>query len=273
MKTGKSSWLFRLLVAGLFTSGAASLLQGQIVSSPRLDRVEKEHFLRTAKIIRTRNLSTGTTNSERATLSDGRLTHDAHVQTIDKRTEINLRDSYRYNIAAYLLNEILDLNMVPVSVERKVRGHTAAVTWWADNLAMSELDRLDRKIEPPDRSIWNKQILIVRVFDQLIGNTDRNLGNLLITQDWKIWMIDHTRAFRIHKTLLKPENLTECDGILLARLRKLNEEDLLRQLRPYLRKSEIRALLARRDEIVGIFEEKIARSGKAEVLYEHLPTP
>jgi hypothetical protein len=33
----------------------------------------------------------------------------------------------------------------------------------------------------------------MRAFDQLIYNTDRNLGNLLIDGDWRIWMIDHTR--------------------------------------------------------------------------------
>ena len=39
---------------------------------------------------------------------------------------------------------------------------------------------------------------IVRLFDQLIYNIDRNLGNLMITNDWTIWAIDHTRAFRTY---------------------------------------------------------------------------
>ena len=38
---------------------------------------------------------------------------------------------------------------------------------------------------------------LVRLFDQLIYNIDRNIGNLMITNDWRIWAIDHTRAFRI----------------------------------------------------------------------------
>ena len=36
----------------------------------------------------------------------------------------------------------------------------------------------------------------VRVFDELIANRDRNIGNMLWTSTWKMWMIDHTRAFR-----------------------------------------------------------------------------
>ena len=39
---------------------------------------------------------------------------------------------------------------------------------------------------------------MLRLFDQLIANIDRNLGNLLIGNDWTIWAIDHTRAFRTH---------------------------------------------------------------------------
>ena len=239
-----------------------------------------EHFLLTAKVIKTRRLSTGITNSERATLSDARLTHDAHIQTIDeykpffrgrRATELNFRDSYKYNIAAYVLDKMLDLHMVPVSVERKVGGKTGSVTWWIDDFAMTERDRVKEKLHPPNPHIWNKQIFIVRVFDQLIHNTDRNIGNLLISKDWKIWMIDHTRAFRLHQTLPSPEKLTKCDRALLAKLRKLNEENLLQRLRSYLRKDEVQGLLARRNEIVRIFDEKIARDGEAAVVYNYLP--
>jgi len=36
----------------------------------------------------------------------------------------------------------------------------------------------------------------MRVFSQLVYDTDRNLGNVLISEDWHLWMIDFTRAFR-----------------------------------------------------------------------------
>ena len=147
----------------------------------------------------------GVTNSQRATLDDGQRKHDAHIQTVDisknsfqtlRGTELNFRDSYKFNMAAYELDKLLDLNMVPVSVERKVGGQQAAVTWWVDDAMMTELDRQKKKAQSPDLPSWNKQMYVCRVFDQLIYNTDRNLGNLVITKDWNIWMIDHTRAFR-----------------------------------------------------------------------------
>ena len=52
-------------------------------SPPRFSRAEIEEFLIKAKVVERRNLSTGITNSQRATLDDGRLKHDAHVQIVD----------------------------------------------------------------------------------------------------------------------------------------------------------------------------------------------
>ena len=189
---------------------AQDATETKVSSPPRLSRAEMEEFLMNAKVVERKNLSTGITNSQRATLDDGRLKHDAHIQIVDiqkasfqtaTRTEFNFRDSYKFNMAAYELDKLLELNMVPVSVERKVGGNMAAVTWWVDDALMTELDRHKKKMEPPDLKTWNPQMYVCRVFDQLIYNTDRNLGNLVITKDWKIWMIDHTRAFRTMKDL------------------------------------------------------------------------
>ena len=169
-----------------------------------------------------------------------------------------------------LLDKILDLKMVPVSVERNVQGKTAAMTWWIDDVLMDETERLKKKIEPPDQDRWNRQMYTVRIFDQLIFNTDRNLGNLVITKDWKIWMVDHTRAFRLLPTLRTPGNLQKCDRVLLAALRKLTLETLLEELQPYLTKQEVEALLARRDLIVQFFDKAVAEKGEQAVLYDYL---
>ena len=50
---------------------------------PKLSLAEKEEFLLNAKIIKQTNLSKGVTNSRQATLDDGKLRHDAHIQTVD----------------------------------------------------------------------------------------------------------------------------------------------------------------------------------------------
>jgi hypothetical protein len=108
---------------------------------------------------------------------------------------------------------------------------------------------------------------VVRVFDQLIYNTDRNLQNLLIDQQFRIWMIDHTRAFRMYAQLKEKKDLQMCDRALLARLRSLKAEEL-QTLKPYVTDPEIKGLLARRDKIVQIFDQLIKEKGEEAVLYD-----
>jgi len=201
----------------------------------------------------------------RATLSDGKFTNDASIQRIDFYRPIystpggvyvNFRDSYKYNIAAYRLAVLLDIDNIPPSVERGFGGSSCSYTWWIENVLMDEEERLKKKIEPPDALYWNEQMYVVRVFDQLIDNIDRNMGNLLITKDWRIWMIDHSRAFRPTEKLSKTEDLRKCDRKLLTSLRTLTREQLNRHLGKYLTKTEIKCLLARRDLLVRHFEQQ-----------------
>lgn len=230
-----------------------------------------------ADVVRTKGVSTGITGTKRATLSDGKLTHDASVQTVDiykasfqtdKGTELNFRDSYKYNIAAYRLDRLLGLHMIPVSVERSVQGHTGALTWWVDDVKMMEKDRFQKKMDAPDPAAWNDQMHQVRVFNELVYNTDANLGNLLITNDWRLWMVDFSRAFRLYKDLREPKNLTNCklDRRIYNALRSLNQQTLNEKLSDVLRDTEINGLLARRDRILAHFDQQIAQKGEPAVI-------
>ena len=278
MKTLSRSLLVLLLVS--FLTVPVELLHSQeqaLTVAPQLTRAEMEEFLLRANVVKRKGLSQGVTASERATLTDGRITHDAHLQVVDirknefdtpKGKELNFRDTYKFNIAAYRLDKILELNMIPVSVERKVAGNTAAVTWWIDDVLMTELDRYKKKTPPPFPVAWNHQKYTIWVFDELIYNTDRNLGNMVISKDWKLWMIDHTRAFRLMPELLNSKNLMRCDRKLLANIRKLDQETLIPVLTPYLTKEEIKSMLVRRDKIVKLFDTQIAEKGENAVLFD-----
>lgn len=272
-----------LLVSSLLIGSAVLFPQEQAAApSPKLTCEQMAEFLLKAKVLKSKPTSKGITNSMRATLSDGSLTHDAHFQTIDEAkqrfegtrgTEMNFKDTWKFNVAAYRLGVMLGIgNMIPMSVERRAGmpgGRVGSSTWWVDDLLMDEAARKKKKTEPPELDDWGRQMHIVRVFDQLIYNTDRNLQNLLITKNWKIWMIDHTRAFRLYTTLENPKNLEKCERKLLAALRQLNEEGLTRELRPYLNKMEIKGILGRRDRIVKFFEDLCAHRGEAAVLYDY----
>jgi hypothetical protein len=236
-----------------------------------------EQFLLHAEIVRTRSAQGGITNTQRATLSDGVLTHDAQIQTIDEAksvfkppngpTEYNFTDSYRFNVAGYRLAVLLGLDNVPMSVERRVNGKRAAVTWWIDDVMMDERVRIKKPVPSPDSNRTAAQIHVMRVFDELIQNRDRNLGNVLWTTDWKLWMIDHTRAFRMGQDLLNPKLLERIDRTLFEKIKALTRESVSAAAGSSLTGFEIQALLSRRDAIVKLFEAKIAEKGEAGVLY------
>jgi hypothetical protein len=235
-----------------------------------------ETFLLKARIVKMKDAGEGVTLSRRATLSDGQLTHDAHIQTVDiatpvfqagKNTEVNFKDSYRFNIAGYRLARLIGLDTVPMSVERNIEGKAAAITWWIDDVKMDEKARLKAKTLGPNPGRTTQQIQIMRVFDELIQNRDRNQGNIVWTSDWTMWLIDHTRAFRLGKDLLKPEQLTRCDRGLLDRLRAMTPESLAQAVGSSLTKEEQGAILIRRDRIVKHYEERIARLGEPVVLF------
>jgi hypothetical protein len=157
-------------------------------------------------------------------------------------------------------------------VVRRYHEKTAAFTWWVDDVIMSEEQRYAKKIAPPDTDAWNHQLYVVRVFDQLIHNFDRNLGNLLIDKDWRVWMIDHTRAFKIFGKLRAPENLgPRCERHLLEGMRRLDAPTLKTVMKDVLIPAQIDGLLARRDLIVAHYEKKIAEQGEDAVLYDLPP--
>jgi hypothetical protein len=245
-----------------------------------LTDAEQEEFLRTAKIIKATGAKKGVTNTSRVTMTDGKITHDAHVQCIDEAkqefktdrgTELNFKDTYKFNIAGYRLARLVGIQNTPVYIERKVAGKSCSVSWWVDNVMMDEADRKKKNIEAPNPEAWNNQIYILRVYDQLIHNVDSNLTNLLITNNWDIEMIDHSRSFRLSHNLENPKNLVKCERSLFANLRSLDKDVVMKQLVPYCTKSEVEAVMARRDVIVQFFDDQIKQKGEAAVLYD-LPT-
>jgi len=266
-------------IVGLWICSTLSSAQDQPAKGkPNLTCAEMEQFLRDAKVGRQRDITKGVTLPKRATLTsdDGRIVHDASIQTIHESkaafttlrgTELNFKDWWEFNVAAYELAKLLDLNMIPPYVERKVGGKSASLSWWIND-AMMEVDRIHKKLDSPDLDTWNKEMYTLRVFNQLIYNTDDNLTNVLISPDWHLWMIDFTRAFRMHKDLAQVKNLVQCDRRLLAKMKELNKEVLKEKMRRYLAGPEIDGMLARRDKIVKFFEDEVAKKGEAAVLFD-----
>jgi hypothetical protein len=240
-------------------------------------------FLTSARIVGSKPIGKGTTGALRLTLSDGTLTHDASFQSVDQQnTAENLRqgkkiagelrfvDAYRYNIAAWELARLLALDeMMPATVERSHRGQRGALSWWVDDVLMDEAERERTSAVPGNGGVQNfaRQRTIMDVFTEFVRDTDRNKGNVVYTKQWRVIMLDFTRAFRLEPELRRPDSLARCSRDLLARLRALVREDVARAVGRQLTGDEVNALMKRRDLIVQRFDALIAARGEASVLF------
>ncbi len=267
-----------LVWAPIATAAVLGARESAPVSSlAELTSEQKEQFLLHAKIGKMRGNKVGVTGTQRATLSDGTVTHDAHIQTVDEQkkkfrtargTEFQFRDYWGFNVAGYRLDKLLDLNIVPVTVERSVRGDKASVAWWVDGVMMNGVEFRERGFKAPASKRLKDQKANAWAFQQLIYNTDPNLGNVVIDEDWKGWIFDFSRAFRRWKKLDEPESLERIGRGFLDRLRQLEAADVKREVGRYLKSAELKGLLARVDLMVEHFERRIAEEGEAAVLIE-----
>ena len=242
-----------------------------------LTKEQIKNFLLTAKVVKSEQFNKGITGTSRLTLTDGTVTHDASFQGVDEHaplkqlptgTEVGFVDSYKYNIAAYRLAELIGMDdVLPVYVERKWKGNPGSLSWWLP-VKMDEGERRKKNLQAPDLDAWNNQMYRIRVFDQLVDDTDANLTNVLIGEDWKLWRIDFTRAFRSQKDLKDPQaNLVRCDRQLLEKLKTLDGKELAEKTKHYLDKDDVKAVMARRDKIVEHFQKLVAEKGENTVLY------
>jgi hypothetical protein len=266
-------WRTLILVTALFLTCARFLAASD---EPNLTKEQIREFLLTAKVVKSEHTRKGITDPWRLTLTDGTVTHDASFQAIDEHkatkqlatgTELGFVDSYKYNIAAYQVAELLGIeDMLPVYVERKWQGETGSMGWWLP-VKMDEVERHKQKLTAPDADAWNNQMYRIRVFNQLVGDTDINLTNVLIGEDWKIWRVDFTRAFRLHKDLKDPKDLVRCERQLFEKLKTLDGNEAVAKTKGYLTKDEAKAMMARRDKIVAYFQKLIAEKGETGMLY------
>jgi hypothetical protein len=247
-----------------------------------LDRAAQAEFLRTARVIRSRGLSSGVTSPYRLTLQDGDIVHDAAFQSIDERraqadfgargVEFNFADSHHFNLAAFVIAGMLGLDgMMPVTVHRSWNGREGTSTWWIDD-AFDERTRLKERRQAPNPVLWSHQMHKMRVFAALVGDSDRNLGNVLITNDWKLWMIDFTRAFRLWAELKYPADLPLVDRTLLMRLRALDADTVRKATAHCISPSEAAAVMKRRDALVAHFDRLVKEKGAGAVLYGAEPS-
>jgi hypothetical protein len=241
---------------------------------------DAEDFLRTAEVVAVRDLNApGVTRPRKVELSDGRRTAFAVFKTVDEHAmrkrfpdgsiELNFSDSFKYEIAAYELDKLLGLGLVPPAVARRIGRDLGSLTLWVEG-AVSEAERLQAKdSHPPDLFAWNNQIQTVRLFLELIHDTDyRNVNNLLVTSDWKIYTIDSSRAFRTTRKLQEEETLQRFSRRVLASLEALDRPTLDQRLGEWLDARQLDGLWARRNLILELAARRTAERGEAATLFD-----
>ncbi|TWI10652.1 phosphatidylinositol 3-/4-kinase [Lysobacter ruishenii] len=220
-----------------------------------------EEFLLNAPVIQDETLDLGVTKPRRLTLERGGTRLRAVFKHFDSDPAIrpsgrwerrfDRADRYQYEIAAYKLDRLLGLQMVPVSVQRRVDGVQGLVQYWVED-AHNETDRIQQKLQYDSDCSFVRQHQLINVFDVLVHNLDRNTGNILYDRDWQVWMIDHTRAFSTEQG--RPPELRKVPIVVSPQMRAALEtvtEARLAPLAPYLHIRQIRALVSRAQALRG----------------------
>ena len=237
-----------------------------------------ENFLTKARIVSTRPIGEGVTRPFLVTLDLDGVPGKAVFKSIDERkagvttladgsSEIDFQDSWQTEIAGYIFDRMLGLGMVPATVRRRVDGKVGSVQWFVEGM-IPESERLEKKLSPPNSDEWSEQIYKVRLFDELISNADRHLKNIQVTKDFQIRLIDHSRTFRVNRSLKNPNSLEKFSRSLLERIGRLDKKEMQKQLGEYLTGAQIERVLQRRDAIVELAKKRVAEKGEAAVLYK-----
>lgn len=265
---------FGAVCAGLF---------GQFTPDELARRDAHEELLRTAEIVRYEPLGKGVTRPFKLFLKKGDW-ESAAVWKDPSGSPLGVLEGWQFEIAAYRLDKLIGLNMVPPAVGRTFQGRAGALILWAENENSLE-DLFEKRLRIPDEFAdhTHKMTWLTRAWDSLIANDDRTQQNVLYTRDWRVILIDHSRAFRAGGRFTKQlmfgkrglKMTQQGNPFLFRRLPRwfvekvsdLSFGSVKAAVGEYLTDKEIRAILARRDLLLEEVDEMVREQGEAAVLY------
>lgn len=267
-----------LIIYVLIFSFFIPLTYGQFTKEEIEERDSIEAFLLNAEIVRSENVGEGVTKPIKVYLKLG----DKEARGVWKNPE-GIQDGYlegwRYEIAAYRMDKLLGLNMIPPTVEKELKGKKGSLQYWV-TAEFSLLDVMEENIIMPadTRELREKMKYLARVFDSLIANEDRTQQNILYTKDWRTILIDHSRSFRssdkFNKQLMYGKNGRTGDNpfrrlprVFVEKIERLDFEKIKNAVGDYLTDKEIKAILIRKKLILDEIKDMIEEKGEAAVLY------
>ena len=243
--------------------------QSQTTNKENLKQIDIENYLRTAKIVSVeKDQAAGRTAPWIITLDDGEIVRQGFFKHVNApRPTMFLPDSYKYELAAYELNKLLDLNIVPPVVEREIEGIKGSVQQYIKNF-IRESDRKRRNIEPPDPKNFENTLEEIKIFENLVYDECLDADDIFIqTEDWKVWRVDFTEAFSPSSELLPGCKIRRCSKKLYKNLQKLDNDSIKAKLKLYLNDEEIKTLLIRKKIILDKIKQLIEEKGEESVLF------
>jgi hypothetical protein len=220
-----------------------------------------EQLLTDGKIDKMESVPIGVTKPQRATIQGSPMRFA--WKPLPPGYSKGFMESYKAEIAAYKLDRMLDLHMVPPIVERNLEGKNGAAVLWVENTRGWSVQKPPQGPEPA----WSRQLTRMKMFDLLIANIDRNQGNLLYDSDWHLFLIDHSRAFIDKKDLKNLAPLGRVDKALWTKMQALTMEDLDKGLENWVGEKEKKAMLLRRDLMAKAIDELVKKRGENSVFY------
>lgn len=236
----------------------------QAVAVPQFQRVfdgreaQIEAFLKTGEIERVKRLSIGVTHPSRAWFKPGGPVASVAWKPLRPGIYNGYFESYKSEIAAYEMDKLLGLHMVAPAVERTIDGVAGALIMWIDDTRMWK----ELGVKPASTG-WATQMVRMEMFDALIGNIDRNAGNILVDNRWTVYLIDHSRAFVTEKNL--PLKFSQVDRALWDRIQALDEAQLQQALGRWLDRKPIAAILERRARMAKAIDKLVKENGANQV--------
>jgi hypothetical protein len=222
---------------------------------------EMEDCLRTAKVVKMEQTSVGVTRPRRAYLEPGGPVESITWKPIRPGVSGGFFESYRSEIAAYELDKLLGLEMVPPTVEKRVEGDLgAAVMWATPTKSFAQMGGKGAPTPPPIFvAKFSRELVRAKMFDNLIANIDPNLGNWLVDPSWNVILIDHSRTLTTNTRLV--HRMTHIDQELWAKMQALTEQQLKAAVGEWMGDREIRALLERRRKLGEEIDKLVKANG------------
>ena len=262
----RTAWVARcaVLVTLWFTAVLSAQLPapaGTTESRTWLGQEQRiEEHLRNAGITSIKDIGTGVTRPRRAYLMPSEPVESVAWKVLPPGRRGGFWESYKSEIAAYELDRLLNMHMVPPTVERRIADETGAAVMWVKGV--KSVKELGGKV--PSGPEWGKPLRQMLMFDNLIRNIDRNAGNILIGRPGDLILIDHSRAFTTDKKL--QNRVERVDAGLWERMQTLTRENLDRALGPWLDEDAIAAIIERRDAMAATIDKLVAKNGRSLVL-------